>query len=150
VSLGKNLRRMRQDKGWTLVQLSERTGIKVGHLSKLERQDGDPKLSTLYKLMEAFGCSPDSLMLDVERMPRDAVLKQTLERAMRLPDVNKAAIIEVVDGYCRACGMEQAFSPENRTWLSLWRNPPERLPLPTDSGEGGDTDQSPPISPRGD
>lgn len=129
MSLGKNIRRMRQDNGWTLVQLSQHTGIKVGHLSKLEQDEGDPKLSTLQKLMDAFNCSPDALMMDITKMNRDAVLKQLLERAMNLPDPNKAALIEVVDGYCRACGMEQAFAPGNRTWLSIWTNPPERIPL---------------------
>ena len=137
MSFGKNVRRMRQDRGWNQLQLSERTGIRVGHISKLEQDEGDPKLSTLYKLMDAFGCSPDSLLMDMEKMNIDAMLKQTLERAMNLPDVNKAAIIEVVDGYCRACGVEQAFAPANKTWINLWTKAPERVPLPvTDQGQG--------------
>ncbi|MFD2110774.1 helix-turn-helix domain-containing protein [Thiorhodococcus fuscus] len=129
MSLGKNIRRLRQDQGWTQVQLSERTGIRIGHISKLEKDDGDPKLSTLYKLMEAFGCSPDALLMDLDKAPMDAILKQTLERALKLPEANKAAIIEVVDGYIRACGVEQAFSDQNRTWISIWTNPPERVPM---------------------
>lgn len=137
MSFGKNIRRMRQDKGWSQFQLSEKTGIKVGHISKLEQDEGDPKLSTLHKLMDALGCSPDSLLMDLEKMNIDAMLKQTLERAMNLPDVNKAAIIEVVDGYCRACGVEQAFAPANKTWINLWLKAPERVPLPvTNQGQG--------------
>ncbi|WP_186342983.1 helix-turn-helix domain-containing protein [Allochromatium palmeri] len=128
MSFGKNVRRMRQDKGWSQYQLSNRTGIKVGHISKLEQDEGDPKLSTLYKLMDALGCSPDSLLMDVEKMNQDAILKQTLERAMKLTELNKAAIIEVIDGYCRACGMEQAFIPGNNL-LRHFIAPRERLPI---------------------
>lgn len=132
MSLGKNIRRMRQDKGWSQVQLSEQTGIRVGHISKLEQDEGDPKLSTLHKLIDALECSADSLLLDVSKMNRNAILKQTLERALNLPEANKAAIIEVVDGYCRACGMEQNFAPGNKSWLAIYMKAPERIPLPDD------------------
>ena len=136
MSLGKNIKRMRQDNGWTQGQLSKRTGIRIGHISKLEQDEGDPKLSTLYKLMEAFKCSPDSLLMDITKVNRDAILKQLLERAAALPEVNKAAIIEVIDGYIRACGVEQAFTPENKLWLNIWTNSPERVPLPDDEKTG--------------
>jgi transcriptional regulator with XRE-family HTH domain len=111
------------------VQLSERTGIRVGHLSKLEQDEGDPKLSTIYKLMEALDCSADALLTDIAKASKNELLKQTLERASRLPDANKAALMEVVDGYLRACGMEQSFIPPNKTWLSIWLQAPERLPI---------------------
>jgi transcriptional regulator with XRE-family HTH domain len=127
---------MRQDKGWTLVQLSQHTGIKVGHLSTLEQDKGDPKLSTLQKLMDTFSCSPDALLTDVDKMNDDATLKLLLERALNLPEMNKAALIEVVDGYCRACGMEQAFAPGNRMWLNFWTDPPERI-KPKETPEEG-------------
>jgi transcriptional regulator with XRE-family HTH domain len=55
-------RRMRRHKGWTQGDLAERAGIKINHVSKLEQDETDPKLSTLYKLMHAFSCSPDSLL----------------------------------------------------------------------------------------
>ncbi|NEV64675.1 helix-turn-helix domain-containing protein [Thiorhodococcus minor] len=129
MSLGKNIRRLRQDKGWSQAHLSEQTGIKIGHISTLEKDDGNPTLATLYKLMEALDCSPDSLLLDVSKMNRDAILKQTLERALKLPEANKAAIIEVVDGYCRACGMEQNFAPGNKSWLAVYLKAPERIPM---------------------
>jgi len=143
MSLGKNIRRLRQDKGWTQVHLSERTGIRVGHISKLEQDEGDPKLSTIYKLMEALECSPDALLTDVNKASKKEVLKQTLERALNLPDANKAALMEVVDGYLRACGMEQSFIPPNRTWLSVWLNAPERIPLQEGAKGQGRDEQGP-------
>ena len=119
MSLGENIRRLRRDKGWTQGQLAERAGIKINHVSKMEQDDTDPKLSTLYKLMNGLGCSPDSLLMDVKRVTTDTVLKQTLERAMALPDDSKRALIEVVDKYCIASGFLQQFTPENKRPLGL-------------------------------
>ena len=127
MSLGKNIRRMRRDKGWTQAELAERAGIKINHVSKLEQDDTDPKLSTLYKLMQAFSCSPDSLLMDLNRVSADAILKQTLERATALPE-DKVAIIKVVDGYCMAIGLRQQFAPGNTNRLpfnlTCYREPP--------------------------
>lgn len=119
MSLGKNIRRMRRDKGWTQGQLAERAGLKLNHVSKLEQDGTDPKLSTLYKLMQAFSCSPDSLLMDLNRVSTDAILKQTLERATALPDADKRAIIQVVDGYCMAVGLRQQFNAENKRPFGL-------------------------------
>jgi transcriptional regulator with XRE-family HTH domain len=123
MSLGQNIRRFRRDKGWTQLQLAERTGIKVGHISKLEQDEGDPKLSTLYKLMQAFSCSPDALLMDTARVKTDAVLKQTLERATALPEVYKRIIIDVVDKYCIACSTELAFQNPDRPWFFVETKP---------------------------
>ena len=133
MSLGKNIRRLRQDNAWSQADLSARTGIKVGHISTLEKGRGNPTLDTLKRLRDALDCSWDTLLGDLEDMSRDEILRQTLERALKLPEVNKAAIIEVVDGYCRACGIEQAFAPGNSkvNWLRLYTRAPERVPMPT-------------------
>jgi transcriptional regulator with XRE-family HTH domain len=109
MSLGTNIRRLRKGKGWTQGQLSERSGIKVPHISLLEQDDVDPKLATLYKLINASGCSPDSLLMDPARVNADAVLKQILERATPPPEVYKRIIIDVADKYCIACSTELAF-----------------------------------------
>jgi transcriptional regulator with XRE-family HTH domain len=126
MSLGKNIRRMRRDKGWTQGQLADRAGLKLNHVSKLEQDATDPKLSTLYKLMQAFSCSPDSLLMDLNRVSTDAVLKQTLERATALPDDDKLVVIKVVDGYCMAVGLRQQFNAENKRpfGLTLYTEPP--------------------------
>ena len=94
--------------------------------------------------MQAFSCSPDSLLMDLNCVTTDAVLKQTLERATVLPDAEKRAIIEVVDGYCMSVGLRQQFAPGNTNRLPLnltwYRKPPTGVlddkPDP-DPGRGG-------------
>lgn len=120
MSLGKNIRRMRNYKGWTQAHLAELSGLKVNQISKLEQDSSDPHLSTLYKLMNAFSCSPDSLLMDLNRVNTDAILKQSLEQATALPEEQKKTIIEVVDAYCIAWGIRQQFNPENKTPFRLY------------------------------
>jgi transcriptional regulator with XRE-family HTH domain len=117
MSLGGNIRRLRKDRGLSQIQLAEASGIKVAHISRLESDSSDPKISTIYKLMEALNCSPDALLMDSKKVGIDSILKSTLERAINLPEVNKRVIVDIVDKYCIACGMEMALSEQNTNWL---------------------------------
>ncbi len=116
MSFGSNLKRLRKDKGFSQDQLSKISGIKVAHISRLETKVPDPKLSTIYKLMTALECSADGLLVDKNQVGMDSILKTTLERAGKLPEENKRHIIDVVDKYCIAVGMEQQFSEQNTNW----------------------------------
>ena len=117
MSLGENIRRLRQDKGWTQSQLSDRTGIKIGHISNLEQEEGDPKLSTLYKLIHAFGCTPNALLMDpVEIREADAILSMVFDRALALREEDKQPLIEVIDKYCVACETADALRRTPAAW----------------------------------
>lgn len=116
MSLGENIRRIRREKGLTQYNLSNKTGIKVGHISTLEAEGADPKLSTIYKLMEGLGCSANALMMDPDKMNTDEILTTVLERVMMIPEENKRHLIDVIDKYCIACGVEKFFNPENVKW----------------------------------
>lgn len=48
------IKRIRQEKGITLETLSMLSGISKGHLSKIERQERDPKLSTTIQIAKAL------------------------------------------------------------------------------------------------
>jgi len=122
MSLGANIRRIRQARGWTQGQLSERTGIKIGHLSKLEQDEGDPKASTLYKLIEPFGCTPTVLMADPDPdrnvTHADALLSMIWERVENLPDKAKGDLVEVLDRFCMGWEMELALTQSPRRWAA--------------------------------
>lgn len=126
MSLGANIRRLRQAKNWTQGQLSERTGIKIGHLSKLEQDEGDPKASTLYKLIDAFECTPTVLMADIDATKQgdftDGLLAMILERVENLPREAKASLAEVLDRFCMGWEMELAVTQSPRRWPT-WGSP---------------------------
>lgn len=102
MSLGDNLRLLRRKKGWTQQELATRTGIKLAHISTLETKEADPKLSTLYKLMEALGCTPNDLLLSAALEEGDAGFKSQMEKAQRLPARDRAVLVEVVKKFISA------------------------------------------------
>ena len=58
-----NVKSIKKKKGLTNEALSERSEISIGTLNKLlSGATGDPKLSTLTALAEAFGCSLDEML----------------------------------------------------------------------------------------
>jgi transcriptional regulator with XRE-family HTH domain len=56
------LRRLRESRGWTMYRLAKLSGISKEGIHKLERTGSDPKLSTLTKLVAAFGVPWDELL----------------------------------------------------------------------------------------
>lgn len=48
------IKQKRKEKGMTLETLSKLSGISKGHLSKIERQERDPKLSTIVQIALAL------------------------------------------------------------------------------------------------
>lgn len=59
--VGERLRRLRRERGWTLEDLSSRTGLSRAYLSRLEGGDRQPSLSALSELAWAYGVSFSSL-----------------------------------------------------------------------------------------
>jgi hypothetical protein len=53
--IGARVRAERAARGWTLAELSARTGIKVPNLSRLEKGRHMPSLETLEKVADAMG-----------------------------------------------------------------------------------------------
>lgn len=64
--LGKKIRKLRNERVWTLVDLEAQTNIDAGDLSKLELGYTNSKILTLYKISQAFGITIDKL-LDIEK-----------------------------------------------------------------------------------
>ncbi|EWH08086.1 Cro/CI family transcriptional regulator [Catenovulum agarivorans DS-2] len=102
MSLGDNLKNLRKELNYTQTELSEYTGIKVGHISKLENNDSDPKLSTIYKLMNVLQCSADELLMDETYSPLTGVLKSCFKRIDSLEPYDKKILIHLINTYCDA------------------------------------------------
>ena len=55
------LKQIRLEKGMTLETLSQMSGISKGHLSKIERQEREPKISTLILIAKALKVDVNNL-----------------------------------------------------------------------------------------
>lgn len=60
--LGKNLRAARESLKLTQEDVSDRSGVQAGEISRIERGMRDPKVSTLEKIAAAVGMSPGRLL----------------------------------------------------------------------------------------
>jgi len=66
-----NLRRQRNAMGLTQADLASLAGVAQPRIAKLERGDGDPRISTVGRVAEALGISTASLLI-----PLDAEISQ--------------------------------------------------------------------------
>lgn len=121
MSLGDNLKRMRIDRGMTQGDLSNKSGVGLGQVSKIERNKADPTASTIYKLMAALDCSADRLLLDKEKSGLSAVLKEQFERVAGLPESDQEDLIRIMDKFCVANGLKTMLD-DHRLLIGLSGN----------------------------
>ncbi|EKN2778795.1 helix-turn-helix transcriptional regulator [Salmonella enterica] len=107
MSLSENIKRLRRDKGWTQGELATKSGIGMAQISKIEKNKTDPKLSTIYQIINALGCSADALLIDTQKSNVDTIMAVALERVRQLPEKDKEILLTVIDKYCIAISLQQ-------------------------------------------
>jgi transcriptional regulator with XRE-family HTH domain len=77
LTAGMLLRKRREAAQLTLADVSQRSGVTVAHLSRIENGLADPRLSTLQRVLEAVGGTLSDLETpQVVTVPVDAVLER--------------------------------------------------------------------------
>src|SRR6266540_1885216 len=72
-AVARNIRRRRADRGWSLDQLAQRSGVSKGMLVHLEQARTNPSLGTLCKLAETLGVSLAGL-IELHEQPKVQVM----------------------------------------------------------------------------
>lgn len=80
-SLARNLKRRRQERGYTLDALAARAGVSRGMLIQIEQARTNPSVGTVVKIGDALGASITTL-LDFDQEPRVRLVPA--EQAVRL------------------------------------------------------------------
>ena len=62
VYIGTKLNQLRTQEALTQRDLSERTGLTIAAISRIERNQVEPRLSTVRKLADALGVHPSQLI----------------------------------------------------------------------------------------
>lgn len=72
--LGRIVRRLRLQRGWTAARLAQRSGLTVQYLRIVERGQNLPSLSTILELADVLGADPGEIVREVAaaRYPRPA------------------------------------------------------------------------------
>ncbi len=64
VHVGENLKRLRTLNALTQAQLAERAGLTTAAVARIERDENEPRMTTLRKLADALGVEPRELIAD--------------------------------------------------------------------------------------
>lgn len=105
MSIAVNLQKIRKDQGLNQEQLAERSEVSLTQISKIERGETDPRVSTIEKLAKALNCSIDQLLFNEATEGLTGLLKRAFERASKLDPLDKAALLKVINMACTGGSM---------------------------------------------
>ena len=119
-----NVKSIKKKKGLTNEALSERSEISIGTLNKLlSGATGDPKLSTLTALAEAFGCSLDEMLTGKAQGEELTSEERDIITKLRMLDAGgKETALYIINKEYRCTlseKIQKAFSAEPQKILSL-------------------------------
>ena len=95
-TIGKNIQRIRREKGLTQEQFAEKLGVSTNHLSSVERGAHQFRVETLVAAINILGCSADDIFCDV--LDNSTKIKNTLllARAEALPEAEQQRIMALL------------------------------------------------------
>lgn len=65
-NLGKRVRKLRADRGWSLEELATTSGVSRSMLSEVEREKANPTLTVTFRIARAFGMTLQELIESAE------------------------------------------------------------------------------------
>lgn len=75
-AFGERVRELRQKRGLTQVELSERSGFPQGRISEIESGTRVPNLVTILRLSIALDCKPTALLAPFDKLNVTALLRK--------------------------------------------------------------------------
>lgn len=108
-NLGATLKALRTDRGWTLAVMSERTGVPLSSLSKMEKDQLSPTYDQLLKISEGLGL--DIAELFVSDRKNDKPLAAGRRSINRLTDGATVASAGQILHYLNTDLLDKAFCP---------------------------------------
>lgn len=64
--VGRRVKKLRRDRGWSLEELAQISGVSRSMLSEIERERANPTLTVTFRIARAFGMSLQELIGSVE------------------------------------------------------------------------------------
>lgn len=96
-SIGKRIRAVREEKGWSQEQFAERIGLSVTYTGMIERGERVPKLETFIRIANTLGTSADVLLADVLDSRLDIQASVMKEKLDGLPDEDRELVFDIAD-----------------------------------------------------
>lgn len=118
MTLGQRIKRLRQEKGWSQVQLAKKLNVHQKQISGYERAVHVPSTEILIRIAELFNVSLDYLAFDNREDVRqvriaDRELLERLQEIDRLADEDKATVKAVLDTFILKSRFQRLVSDES-------------------------------------
>ena len=107
---GRIIAQLRQDRGWSQSQLSDRAGISHVMVGKYERGDAIPSLEVAKKIADAFNVSLDYLVGEGQNASFDKKTLQRISDLQLLDDHKRQTLFDLIDTYIRDAKTSRAYA----------------------------------------
>lgn len=97
ISIGKNLKRYRTDKGIKQDELAEKTHLSANYIGMIERGEKKPSLSSLIKIVNALGITADMVLCDVLTETYNVRSSAMIDKICALPSEEQQRIYAVIE-----------------------------------------------------
>ncbi|MDX8045453.1 helix-turn-helix transcriptional regulator [Gracilibacillus sp. S3-1-1] len=121
MSFGEEIKEIRNTKKLTLDELSKRTGLSKGYLSKLENGKRDiPKAETIKRLAEGLEVSSFELLYDAGHISKEDVQKKIQDMATKMQNISRE-LIDQTEEYLNIPNLKEFLIQDNNI---RWENQP--------------------------
>jgi len=106
--IGKNIRKLRRQRGWTMAELAAKVGMSEVPLGRIERGVNAPSASVIYRLSKELGVSADMLFAEDDQnirsfqygKARDPFPAATGGKNEELPSRIKTMSRDIIEAFC--------------------------------------------------
>ena len=107
---GEQLKRLRNERGFSQEFLASKIGVHVTNLSKYERDLSTPSLEIAQKMAKAFDISLDQLVYGNNKadvLLKDSQLLNLFTKTQNLPDNQKSTVKDLLEAFILKTNLQQ-------------------------------------------
>jgi transcriptional regulator with XRE-family HTH domain len=123
---GDILKSIRNNKNMTQAQLSDKTGIASAYISRIERNEIEPKISTLLKIKKALGVSGNEILGEMDNT-LSGILRSKFEKVSKLNDEYIDHLIKNIDFMLAEKQLDDALEERNNNKINFAKYEYEEL-----------------------
>ena len=95
-SIGKNIRKRRDELGLKQETLAELVNISTSYMGAIERGEKLPKLEIFIRIANALKISSDALLIDLLAVRNDIIASDLSDQLSSLPQTEKRRILSII------------------------------------------------------
>ncbi len=133
MSFGKNLAKLRKEKGLTQEELVKISGVAISQIRRYETDKSTPSLDAIIKLVSALSVSIDEMVFDktigvAQNKIIDRELLEQFESISRMSEDEKYVVKKMLEGIIVKHQVEKVLKPQaQKSWSERFRDITDKL-----------------------